>query len=118
MSKVWFVTGSSRGLGRAVVEAALDAGDAVAATARRPEQLADLVSRHGDRVLPLALDVTDFEGAQRAVAAGLERFGRIDVVVNNAGYADVAAVEYAARAADALAESDRKWRDVSVSTAG
>ena len=93
MSKVWFVTGSSRGLGRAVVEAALDAGDSVAATARRPEQLADLVERHGDRVLPLALDVTDFEGAQRAVAAGLERFGRIDVVVNNAGYADVAAVE-------------------------
>jgi len=118
MSKVWFVTGSSRGLGRAVVEAALDAGDSVAATARRPEQLADLVERHGDRVLPLALDVTDFEGARRAVAAGLERFGRIDVVVNNARYGDVAAVEDVSRAAEALAESDRKWRDVSVSTAG
>lgn len=93
MSKVWFVTGSSRGLGRAIVEGALEAGDRVVATARRPEQLADLAERYGDRVLPVALDVTDADNVQAAVRAGLDAFGRFDVVVNNAGYADTAAVE-------------------------
>jgi NAD(P)-dependent dehydrogenase (short-subunit alcohol dehydrogenase family) len=93
MSKVWFVTGSTRGFGRELVRAALDAGDSVAATARRPDQLADLVDTYGDRILPLALDVTDADAAKAAIAAALERFGRLDVVVNNAGYANVAPIE-------------------------
>ncbi|HEY4201855.1 MAG TPA: SDR family NAD(P)-dependent oxidoreductase [Devosiaceae bacterium] len=93
MSRVWFVTGSSRGLGRAIVEAALAAGNKVAATARKPEQLAELVSRYGDNVLPLALDVTDAAAARAAVAEAVRAFGRLDVVVNNAGYGDVASVE-------------------------
>src|SRR3984885_15352856 len=93
MQQTWFITGSSRGLGRALVRAALDAGDLVVATARRPEQLADLAERYGDRVFPLALDVTDAGAVQAAVDAGIKRFGRLDVVVNNAGYANVAPIE-------------------------
>jgi len=93
MNKVWFVTGSSRGFGRELVRAALEAGDGVAATARRPEQLADLVETYGQRVLPLALDVTDPAQATSAMAATRDRFGRVDVVVNNAGYANVAPIE-------------------------
>jgi NAD(P)-dependent dehydrogenase (short-subunit alcohol dehydrogenase family) len=93
MQRVWFITGSSRGFGRALVQAALEAGDAVAATARRPEQLADLVEAHGERVLALALDVTDAPGCAAALAAARERFGRVDVIVNNAGYANVAPIE-------------------------
>lgn len=93
MTRVWFVTGSSRGLGRNLVEAALNAGDTVAATARRPEQLADLVEHHGARILPLALDVTDAAAAKTAVIAAKERFGSLDVIVNNAGYANVAPIE-------------------------
>ena len=93
MSKVFLVTGSSRGLGREIVLAALAAGHRVAATARRPEQLTDLVERYGDRVLPIALDVADAEAAARAVQAAVEAFGRLDVVVNNAGYANLASVE-------------------------
>jgi NAD(P)-dependent dehydrogenase (short-subunit alcohol dehydrogenase family) len=90
---VFFLTGSSRGLGRAIAAAALDAGHQLVATARRPEALEGLVAAHPDQVLPLALDVTDPAGAEDAIAAGRERFGRIDVVVNNAGYADLAAIE-------------------------
>jgi NAD(P)-dependent dehydrogenase (short-subunit alcohol dehydrogenase family) len=93
MSKIWFVTGSSRGLGRSIVEAALRASDKVAATARKPEQLDTLVAEYGDRVLPLALDVTDAERAQAAVEQAKEHFGRLDVVVNNAGYANTASFE-------------------------
>ena len=93
MQQVWFITGSSRGFGRALVRAALDAGDRVVATARQPGQLADIAERHGDSMLPLALDVTDAAAARAAVAAGAERFGRLDVVVNNAGYANVAPIE-------------------------
>jgi NAD(P)-dependent dehydrogenase (short-subunit alcohol dehydrogenase family) len=92
MSKVWFVTGSSRGLGRAIVENALKAGDRVVATARKPEQLADLAT-YGDHVLSVALDVTDDNNVRQAVEQGLSAFGRYDVVVNNAGYGDLAAVE-------------------------
>ncbi|MEU1818416.1 SDR family NAD(P)-dependent oxidoreductase [Streptomyces roseifaciens] len=91
----WFITGSSRGLGRSLTVAALEAGDQVAATARKPEQLADLVERFGDRILPVALDVTDAAAATAALDAARDRFGRIDVVVNNAGYANVAPVETA-----------------------
>jgi NAD(P)-dependent dehydrogenase (short-subunit alcohol dehydrogenase family) len=87
MKRVWFVTGFSRGLGREVVQAALDIGDVVAATARRPEQLADLVDVHGERIMPLALDVTDAAAAEKALVAAKERFGSVDVVVNNPGYA-------------------------------
>ncbi|NYE61154.1 NAD(P)-dependent dehydrogenase (short-subunit alcohol dehydrogenase family) [Duganella sp. 1224] len=93
MSKVWFVTGSSRGLGRDIVEAALRAGDRVAATARQPEQLAALAAEYGDRLLPLALDVADAQAAAAALEQTRRHFGRIDVVVNNAGYANTAAVE-------------------------
>jgi NAD(P)-dependent dehydrogenase (short-subunit alcohol dehydrogenase family) len=93
MKKVWFITGSSRGFGRELVRAALDAGDVVAATARRPEQLVDLVTTYGQRILPLALDVTDTAAVATSVAAARQRFGRLDVVVNNAGYANVAPIE-------------------------
>jgi NAD(P)-dependent dehydrogenase (short-subunit alcohol dehydrogenase family) len=93
MQQVWFITGSSRGFGRAIVNAALDAGDRVVATARQPGQLAEIAERYGDSVLPLALDVTDTDAVRAAVAAGAERFGRLDVVVNNAGYANVAPIE-------------------------
>ncbi len=93
MSKVWFVTGSSRGLGRALVEAALGAGDRVAATARNPGELHDVLDKYGDAALALRLDVTDFDGAARAVAQAQQAFGRIDVVVNNAGFSDLASFE-------------------------
>ncbi|WP_210583375.1 oxidoreductase [Streptomyces sp. GESEQ-35] len=93
MSKVWFITGSSRGLGRALAEAVLAAGDQLVATARRPEQLDDLVQRYGSQVQTVALDVTDRSAARKAVELGLETFGRLDVLVNNAGYADIASVE-------------------------
>ena len=91
--QVWFVTGSSRGFGRALVKAALEAGDRVVATARRPEQLAEFTRDYGEQVLPLALDVTDADAVHAAVSAAVERFGRLDVVVNNAGYANVAPIE-------------------------
>ncbi|MGK5728812.1 SDR family NAD(P)-dependent oxidoreductase [Streptomyces sp. URMC 124] len=93
--QTWFITGSSRGFGRSLVVAALEAGDRVVATARKPEQLTDLVERFGDRVFPVALDVTDAAAAAAALDAARDRFGRIDVVVNNAGYANVAPVETA-----------------------
>jgi len=93
MPQVWFITGSSRGFGRALVQAVLDAGDLVVATARRPEQLAEFTQQHGDRVLPLALDVTDEAAVRDTVSAATERFSRLDVVVNNAGYANVAPIE-------------------------
>jgi NAD(P)-dependent dehydrogenase (short-subunit alcohol dehydrogenase family) len=92
-TNTWFITGSSRGFGRSLATAALKAGDNVVATARRPEQFADLAAQYGDRVLPVALDVIDAAAADAALAAGLEKYGRIDVVVNNAGYANLAPVE-------------------------
>jgi NAD(P)-dependent dehydrogenase (short-subunit alcohol dehydrogenase family) len=93
MSKVWLVTGSSRGLGRNFVEAALSRGDKVAATARNTESLDDLVAAHGEAVLPIELDVTDRAAAFDGVERAKEHFGRLDVVVNNAGYAQIGAVE-------------------------
>ncbi|MEV7032286.1 SDR family NAD(P)-dependent oxidoreductase [Streptomyces sp. NPDC093272] len=89
----WFITGSSRGFGRDLAIAALEAGDNVVATARRPAQLDGLVEKYGDRVLPVALDVTDRAAAEAALRAAVDRFGRVDVVVNNAGYANLGAVE-------------------------
>jgi NAD(P)-dependent dehydrogenase (short-subunit alcohol dehydrogenase family) len=85
MSKVWFVTGSSRGLGRNFVEAALSRGDKVAATARTTASLDDLVAAHGEAVLPLELDVTDKTAVFESVKRAREHFGRLDVIVNNAG---------------------------------
>lgn len=93
LSKVWFVTGSSRGLGRAIVENALAAGDRVVATARDTTKLDDLSARYGDKALTLPLDVTDVDAVRKTVQEGLKAFGRYDIVVNNAGYADLASVE-------------------------
>jgi NAD(P)-dependent dehydrogenase (short-subunit alcohol dehydrogenase family) len=86
MSKVWFVTGASKGFGRQFVLAALERGDKVAATARNTETLSDLVDKYGDAVLPLQLDVTDRDQAFAAVKTTHDTFGRLDVVINNAGY--------------------------------
>ena len=93
MSKVWFVTGSSRGLGRNFVEAALSRGDKVAAAARTAASLDELVAAYGEAVLPLELDVTDKVAVFESVKRAREHFGRLDVIVNNAGYAQVGAIE-------------------------
>lgn len=92
-SKVWFITGTSRGFGREWAIAALERGDRVAATARSTDSLADLVERFGDAVLPIRLDVTDRAAVQEAVRRAVETFGRIDVAVNNAGYGHFGFVE-------------------------
>lgn len=90
---VWLISGCSTGIGREIAEAALEAGDRVVVTARRPETVADFVERYPERALAVALDVTDGEQIASAVRAAEERFGRIDVLVNNAGYGYVSAVE-------------------------
>jgi NAD(P)-dependent dehydrogenase (short-subunit alcohol dehydrogenase family) len=87
------VTGSSRGFGREIVRAALEAGHQVVATARRSEQLTDLVDAYGTRARATALDVTDPRAAREAVALATDAFGRLDVVANNAGYANSAPIE-------------------------
>lgn len=91
--RTWLVTGASRGLGRAFAEVALEAGDAVVATARKPEQLDDLVAAHPDRALALALDVTDRAAVAAAVEQARGLTGRLDVLVNNAGYGLAGGVE-------------------------
>lgn len=93
MSKTWLITGSSRGLGRALAQAVLEAGDHLIATARSPEALADLVERHGSSIRAVALDVTDPVAAAGAVRMATETFGGLDVLVNNAGYGDIGSVE-------------------------
>lgn len=93
MSKIWFITGSSRGFGRQFTEAALERGDKVAATARNIDSLKDLVAGHGEAILPLTLDVTDKAAATEAVQRAHAHFGRLDVVVNNAGYGLFGTVE-------------------------
>lgn len=93
MSKVWLVTGSARGLGREIVEAALRAGERVVATARDPHQLAELLTRYGEQVRAVALDVTDPAAARHAVQAAVDAFGRLDVVVNNAGFGHLSPFE-------------------------
>ncbi len=98
-TKTWLITGSSRGFGWELTKAVLADGDNVVATARRPEQLDQLVWEYGDRIRAVALDVTDAGAASAAVQMAIDAFGRLDVVVNNAGYADSAPIEE-------MAESD------------
>lgn len=93
MSKVWFITGSSRGLGREFVEAALSRGDKVAATARSTASFDDLVATYGEAVLPLEMDVIDKAAVLKSVKRAKDHFGRLDVIVNNAGYAQIGAIE-------------------------
>ncbi len=91
--RIWFITGASRGFGRSFARAGLAAGDRVAATARDTSSLDDLVSEHGDAVLPIQLEVTDRDAAFTAVRQTHEHFGRLDVIVNNAGYGVSGAIE-------------------------
>jgi NAD(P)-dependent dehydrogenase (short-subunit alcohol dehydrogenase family) len=93
MSQVWLITGSSRGLGRSMAEAVLAAGHRLVATARNRALLDDLVEQYGDQVRAVALDVTDLEAARQAVQTASNAFGCLDVLVNNAGYANVASIE-------------------------
>jgi NAD(P)-dependent dehydrogenase (short-subunit alcohol dehydrogenase family) len=93
MVKHWFVTGSASGLGRSIAEAVLASGDSLVATAREPKRLGDLLEKYGERVRTLALDVTDEEGCKKTVEKAVETFGNLDVVVNNAGYGDIAPFE-------------------------
>ncbi len=93
MATTWFITGASRGFGREWTIAALERGDSVAATARDTSTLDDLVGRFGDAILPLKLDVTDRDAVVDAVKDAHDRFGRLDVVVNNAGYGQFGMVE-------------------------
>jgi NAD(P)-dependent dehydrogenase (short-subunit alcohol dehydrogenase family)/ketosteroid isomerase-like protein len=92
-SRVWLVTGASSGFGRALSEAVLARGGPLVATARQPQALQSLVDRYPDRALALRLDVTDAGAAREAMKKAVARFGRIDVVFNNAGYGHVGAVE-------------------------
>jgi NAD(P)-dependent dehydrogenase (short-subunit alcohol dehydrogenase family) len=110
-SQVWLITGSSRGLGQQLAQAVLAAGHRLVATARQPQQLQPLADRYGDRVVTVALDVTDAAAAQRAVQTAVERFGRLDVLVNNAGYGNIAPVEEADEA-DFRAQIDTNFYGV------
>src|SRR5438445_3870869 len=92
-SKVWLVTGSGSGLGRNIAEAVLAAGHRLVATARDPRRLEDLVSKYGDQTRTAPLDVTNEKAAQASVQMAVDAFGRLDVVVNNAGYGDIAPFE-------------------------
>jgi NAD(P)-dependent dehydrogenase (short-subunit alcohol dehydrogenase family) len=93
MSKVWLITGSGSGLGRVIAEAALEAGNEVVATARNLDQLADLTDRYGAKVHAFRLDVTDEKEGIAAVQAAVDKFGRLDVLVNNAGFGDLRPLE-------------------------
>src|ERR1700678_4060720 len=91
--KVWFITGTSSGFGRSIAEEAIARGDRVVATARDPRSISDLVSRAPERVRAVRLDVTKSAEIESSVASALEHFGAIDVLVNNAGFSVVGAVE-------------------------
>jgi NAD(P)-dependent dehydrogenase (short-subunit alcohol dehydrogenase family) len=93
MSSVWLITGSSRGIGNELAKAVLAAGHRLVATARRPEDLCALADQYGERVRAVALDVTDPASARAAVQQTVDAFGRLDVVVNNAGYGNIASIE-------------------------
>jgi len=92
-TKVWLITGSTRGLGRALAEAVLGAGHKLVATGRDPGKLMDLEARYGDQVRAISLDVTSEQSATSAVAEAIKTFGRLDVVANNAGYGEVCPIE-------------------------
>src|SRR5712671_1322210 len=92
-SNVWLVTGSGSGLGRNIAEAVLAAGHRLVATARDPRRLEDLVNKYGDQIRTAPLDVADEKAAEASVQLAVEAFGRLDVVVNNAGYGDIAPFE-------------------------
>src|SRR5205809_6238620 len=92
-SNVWLVTGSGSGLGRNIAEAVLAAGHRLVATARDPRRLEDFVNKYGDQIRMAPLDVTDEKAAQASVQMAVDAFGRLDVVVNNAGYGDIAPFE-------------------------
>lgn len=108
MTKTWFITGASRGFGRIWAQAALERGDKVAATARTLESVADLTERFGESVLPLALDVTDAEQVRQTVQQAHAHFGKLDVVLNNAGYSLVGMIEESSEA-DVCAEFDTNY---------
>jgi len=93
MSKVWLITGASRGLGRAFTEAVLKAGDRVVAAARNPKQLAEFESEYGENIRSVPLDVTNEDQAMAAFGAAIANFGGLDVLVNNAGYGYLCPVE-------------------------
>jgi NAD(P)-dependent dehydrogenase (short-subunit alcohol dehydrogenase family) len=93
MAKVWLITGSGNGLGRDIADAALAAGDSVVAGARRTEELAPLVQQYGERIKPVRLEVRDEAAAKAAVQSAVDSFGRLDVLVNNAGYGQFAPFE-------------------------
>jgi NAD(P)-dependent dehydrogenase (short-subunit alcohol dehydrogenase family) len=93
MSQRWLITGSTRGIGRALAGAVLDAGHRLVATAREPACLSGLVDRYGDAVRIASLDVTDQAAAEAAVRVAVDSFGGLDVLVNNAGYGNVNSVE-------------------------
>jgi len=93
MKKIWFITGSSRGLGRSLTEAVLAKGDFVAATARNPEQLKDLSEKYPDQIYAIKLDVTNHDQIYAAVDETIQKFGKIDVLVNNAGFGIIGAAE-------------------------
>jgi len=99
MSKVWLITGSAAGLGRNIAEAVLAAGDRLVATAREPQRLDDLVERYGDQIRTVALDVTDSVAAQAAVKVAIDAFGRLDVLINNAGFGHMVPFEQTEEAA-------------------
>jgi NAD(P)-dependent dehydrogenase (short-subunit alcohol dehydrogenase family) len=93
MSKVWLITGSGNGLGRDIAEAALAAGESVVAGARRTEELTPLVAQYGERVKPVTLEVRDEAAAKSAVQLAVDTYGRLDVLVNNAGYGQITPFE-------------------------
>jgi NAD(P)-dependent dehydrogenase (short-subunit alcohol dehydrogenase family) len=93
MTKIWFITGSSRGLGRSLTQELLARGDKVAATARKPGQLNDLVEKYPDLIYPIELDVTDKVQIRSAVEQTIRHFGKIDILVNNAGFGITGAAE-------------------------
>ena len=94
-SKVWFITGTSRGFGKVWTEAALERGDKVAATARSLDSIAHLKEKYGDQVLTLELDVTNSDQVKTAVTQAFDHFGKVDIVLNNAGYSLIGTIEEA-----------------------